>query len=119
MDIKNFHTGQIAFLDSGRNRKGEAYPLTEVTVTKVGRKYVTVKRGWGEYQFCSTRTTDKYLIEKTDYGSADRLYALREDCEEQRELERLRDWMRKAGSWEAVGKYTLEQLREVKTIIER
>jgi len=121
MDIKDFTVGQTAYFSSARNWTREGPPLQEVTVTKIGRKYVTVKSGWWERQFAPTGSTrdDRCLVEKVDYGAPGLLYKTREAYEEQRELESLRNWLRKAADWNTVNKYTLEQLREIKAILER
>ena len=121
MDIKDFAVGQKAYFYGGSIRsKGDA-PLQEVTITKVGRKYVTAKGGWWERQFEPTYNAevDRYLIEKVEIGTAGRLYATREDYEIEREADSLRGWLNKATNWSNVRTYTLEQLRAVKAILER
>lgn len=121
MDIKDFTVGQTAYYSGGHIRSKGEDPLIEVTVTKVGRKYVTVKSGWWERRFEPPfrNQAEKYLTEKVEIGTAGRLYKTRKAYEEQRELESLRDWVRKAADWSEIGKYTLEQLRETKAILER
>lgn len=121
MDIKDFTIGQTAYFSGGHIRSKGEEPLQEVTVTKIGRKYVTVKSGWWERQFEPTYTkqADRYLVEKVEIGTAGRLYKTREAYEEQRELESLRDWLCKAAGWNTVNRYTLDQLREIKAILER
>ena len=121
MGIKDFTVGQTAYFSDRRIRSKDGEPLREVTVTKIGRKYVTVKSGWQERQFepAYTKRADRYLVEKVDIGTGGRLYKTREAYEEQRELESMRDWLHKAAGWDLVNEYTLEQLREVRSILER
>lgn len=122
MDIKDFHVGQTAYLCEickRNSRKIDEWTLREVTVTKVGKKYVTVRIYASDVQFMSSENARKSrcLVEKTDWGNPCRLYLTREAFEEDRELEELREWMRKAACWEILGRYTLEQLRKAKEIL--
>lgn len=122
MDIKEFHVGQIAYMESTDIRGGSSHnpdPLREVTVTKIGRKYVTVSWGaWREIQFEPTHTTDRFLTEKTEYGYGHRLYVSKDAYEETMELKQLRIWFRKASSYGNERQYTLDQLRAVKQILD-
>lgn len=121
MTLKDFTIGQTVYMTtSDRYRRGDGRDdLNEATVTKVGRKYVTVKSGAWECRFFPFRETDNCLTEKVECGTPQKLYATREAYEAQRELESRRDWLRKAADWSTVNKYTLEQLRAVKAILER
>lgn len=119
MEIKDFTVGEIAYFYEGYNWKHEEIPLREVTVTKIGRKYVTTKCSWAERRFAPSfnSRSERYLVEKVEYGSPGLLFATREEYEEQKELESLRSWLRKATDWSEINKYTLEQLRSVKKVL--
>lgn len=87
-------------------------------VVSVGRKYITVKFGrWNE--------TEKFVIEdnyrrKYDCGTADyELYLSKEEIIEKRESEDIYYWIKcKFDSYKNNGKYSLDQLKRIKKIIE-
>ena len=126
MDIKDFHVGQTAYMLSGDNRARNAppAPLKEVTVLKVGRKYVTVAESqmadlpWAHIQFESTPEGFLYLVEKVDYGYARSLFATQEAYLDHRDRERLWQWIRNAVDRRRFYDYSVDQLRAVKQILD-
>ena len=123
MTIKCFKVGQAVVIagDGGAaraSRKGR----TEAVVTKVGRKYVTVMPVGGGYE-TKYREGDSerlvYLIEETDIGSPRLLLPSVRAADAYYEAEELRLWLVRAAGWDGVHRYSLEQLREVKRILER
>lgn len=123
MTIKCFKVGQAVVIagDGGAaraSRKGR----TEAVVTKVGRKYVTVLPVGGGYE-TKYREGDSerlgYLIEETNIGSPRLLLPSVRAADAYYEAEELRLWLVKAAGWGGVHRYSLEQLRQVKQILER
>ena len=115
MEIKDFTKGQTAYVLNmyrGRNRDPE---IAETVVEAVGRKYVTAKYG---IRYCKHEKSPFGLVEDTNRtGTGNRLLCLtREDAEKHVEWMELTRWLDTgAGSG---GQYTLEQLRQVKKILQ-
>lgn len=59
-----------------------------------------------------------YLIEETEHGSPRLLFPSEDAVREYQEREELKEWVRVAAGWDKIGRYTLEQLRAVKKILE-
>lgn len=113
MTIKDFKAGQKAYvlrIYPGGNHGPE---ITETIVKNVGRKYVTVQYG-GKYK----ESNNPYgLIEAVDWGVRTFLCPSRTDAEMYIEKHKLHAWLRRIGNYGG-SKYTLEQLRQVKAILE-
>ena len=121
MDIKEFKVGQTAFMvdTDTRGRTENSNPVTKVTVTKVGRKYITVEiNRWRTAQFSSTRDRCGFLTENIDYGYPHHLFSSEEAYAQYVELEKLRRWLYEISHYGDTHKYTLDQLRAVKEILE-
>lgn len=79
MEIKDFKVGQRVYIQLTNNAargKDKDKLIEEWEVTKVGRKFVTVKNGYMEYQFYK-HDSDFYkncLVQKTDYSPNYLLY---------------------------------------------
>lgn len=117
MKITDFSVGQKAYIVGDGRYRSKVEAVTEAEVIKVGRIYVTVKRGNGQpMMFSDMGKHDRYLVEKTEYGAPRLLYLTMQAYEEDKELDELRMWLRQAG--DNARAYTLEQLRAVKKIIE-
>lgn len=72
-----------------------------------------------EYIFREAHNRDMpYLIEETEYGSPRLLFPSEDAVREYQEREELKEWVRVAAGWDKIGRYTLEQLRAVKKILE-
>lgn len=123
MTIKGFKVGQTVVIagDGGvarASRKGRA----EAVVTKVGRKYVSAMPADGGYETKYREPENErcgYLIEQTEIGSPRLLLPSIHAADVYYETEELRRWLITAAGWGSVHRYSLEQLREVKKILER
>lgn len=115
MTIKDFKVGQKAYIlcmYTGRNKEPE---ITETVVEKVGRKYVTVQYG---RKYEEDLNNPYGLIESSDYGERTYLCPSRRNAEMYVERDRLQMWLHSVGN-HGRSKYTLEQLRKVKVILEQ
>lgn len=110
MNIKNFEVGNIAFIlnmHKGYNREPS---ITETTVKLIGRKYLT------------TGCERKYVSSDNPYGlqeldNTTLLCKSRIDAKLYIEKCNLARWLGKISIYDAK-KYTLDQLRQVKEILE-
>lgn len=118
MTIKEFHVGQTVFLMGERRGLKTQYTTTQATVAKVGRKYVTINDAWGR-QFGETSDHRPYLREHKDNGTPLMLFHSQEAVDTYIEHEELKKWVREAADWSKIDRYSLEQLREVKRILEQ
>lgn len=121
MTIKLFTKGQTAYILGDGNTvtvTSKKEPVV-VTVSKIGRKYVTVTTGgrW-EMQFEEVGEGVGYLRENTDRGAARMLFPSSDAVADYLEREDLKRWVQQATGWNKIGRYTLEQLREVRRILE-
>lgn len=119
MRINQFTKGQTAYILGDGNTVISKKEPVEVTVSKIGRKYVTVTTGGRlEMQFEETFIEDfPYLCEKTEFGAPRMLFPSSIAAGEYLEREDLKRWVQQAVEWNKIGRYTLEQLREVKRIL--
>lgn len=118
MTIKEFHVGQTVFLMGEHRGLQTQYTTTQATVAKVGRKYVTINDVWGR-QFGETSDHRPYLREHKDIGSPLMLFPSQDAVDIYIEHEELKKWLREAANWSKIDRYTLEQLREAKRILEQ
>jgi len=121
--IKDFQKGDRVYILNfhDRNTKLENADIEEVFVISVGRKFVYVsknadadKNNWNVTAFAERDYAQGYLVENKDWGTKNLLFRNIQDIEDYKELEQLSIWFRYATS----KKYTLEQLRKVKEILE-
>ena len=117
MTIKDFKVGQTAYILEDRYQ-GAFGTATEVEVTKVGRRYVTVRDMGREARFYEPANSTTHLVEDRDYGAKRLLFSTTGAVAEHKELIDLQDWVQEATSWLKVKRYSLDQLREVKKILE-
>lgn len=117
MTINDFKVGQTAYiLEDGHRATLSA--AAEAEVTKVGRRYVTVREYLQETRFYDPANSTTYLVEDKDYGAKRLLFLTAEAVAEHKELIDLQGWVQEATNWMKVKHYTLAQLREVKKILE-
>lgn len=115
MTIKNFTVGQTVFilnLHTGRNTEPT---INESTVTKIGRKYVTLSNG---SQYYENEHCNDALTESKDWGERTYLFNTQSAANDYIEKTKLELWLIKLSHTEIKNKYTLEQLRQVKTILD-
>lgn len=120
MRLDQFTKGQTAYILGDGNTVISKKEPVEVTVSKIGRKYVTVTTsGRWEIQFEETFIEDfPYLREKTECGAPRMLFPSSIAAAEYLEREDLKRWVQQAVGWDKIGRYTLEQFRDVKRILE-
>ena len=123
MNIKDFGKGDRVYLLNfhDRNTKLENAEIEEVFVISVGRKFVYVsknadadKSDWNVTAFAKNDYVQGCLVENKDWGTKNLLFWSITDIEDYKEQEQLEVWLKNAVS----KKYTLEQLRKVKAILE-
>lgn len=113
MTIKGFEKGQVAYILNMHKGYNRAPTITETSVTAIGRKYVTVSNG-NRYE---TDNGNPYGLEEViDLGNRTILCPSKTDAEMYIEWKQLEIWLSKISP--AYKTYTLEQLRQVKAILE-
>lgn len=120
MTIKDFKPGQEVYaLTRTRGRLTEHF-IKRYTVLSVGRKYVKAAPLGSKFpvEFYKQEETDEYLTENKDWGDRMRLFLTEEGAMEDIERDMLKTWLRRAADGNKVERYTLEQLRAVKEILE-
>ena len=117
MTIKDFKVGQIAYIMVDGRTERDKFSTQEIEVVKIGRKYVTVSGNWA-MQFKETHESRPYLVEHKEYGAPRLLFPSREAVDDYIEREELKTWVRTAAGWEKIDRYTLNQLRAVKKVLE-
>lgn len=112
--LQKFKVGEKAYLlTTNRGRKEES-TFTEVEIVAVGRKYVSLRSG---AKFFLRNDDDFYLEEKVSCGWQRYLFLSKEEVENYLEKESLEKWLRTLDYF-TVAKFSLEQLRKVKEILE-
>lgn len=117
MTVKDFIAGQTVYIVEDGIRSRNGLYAAKAEVAKVGRKYVTIRGRLGE-KFKETYESRPYLIEQVEYGSPRLLFPSEDAVYEYREREELKEWVRTAADWNRIDRYSLEQLRAVKKILE-
>ena len=109
MSIKDFKVGEIAYILRTYNREDKLRP---VEVVSVGRKYVTVKEyGW-ELKFSENPNYEHVLV-----GDGHLLFLSEQVYKDSIEKRYLESWLRNNVGYGNT-RYSLEQLRKVKEILE-
>ena len=116
MKLKDFQVGQTVYLIERRPKPKDI--LREYQVVTVGRKYLKVQGMYNERQFEVFDDESPYLIEHNNYGDHLLLFPNKEAAQEHIEGNQLRSWLLKAAEVTKINKYTVEQLRAVKEILE-
>lgn len=121
MTIKDFIQGKTAYKLTEESKRGElSFAIHEYTVVSVGRKYVKVQRDGSFFseEYYKINETDTFLEPKEyDYSRKTKLFISKEDAEDEIERMSLVKWFYKL-HYSNAEKYTLEQLRAVKKILE-
>lgn len=115
MTIKDFTVGQTAYMVT---RDYNEYRIMEFTVSKVGRRYVTVGQVYGYQFYVPDIEYEDCLHEKEPYGYTRKLFRTRQEAEDYLEKRNLWKELRRVFDSSSVGKYTLSQLRAIKRIID-
>lgn len=117
MDIKSFKVGQTVYILGDGRREMSKSLATAAEVAKVGTKYVTINDRY-ETKFKGTSEIRPYLVEHKDYGVPRFLFPSSESVDEYCEREELKRLVMKAAGWDMIDRYSLDQLRAVKRILE-
>lgn len=121
MKINDFKPGQIVYALSRERGRTTHHTIRRYTVISVGRKYVKVAPidfPNLTTEFYKPEGDTEYLEEKKDWGNPMRLFLTEAAVNDDIEADVLRNWFRKAAEHYRIEKYTLEQLRAVKSILE-
>ena len=113
IQLSDFHVGQAVVVVENQ-RRGNVY---HTTVAKIGRKYITIAGSWGQ-QFYVSDPKAPYLVEKSIYGAASLLYPSEDAYQQAVEKSALEKQIRNAMDWPYISRYTLDQLRRIKAIID-
>ena len=120
VSVKDFKPGQTAYILTRKRGRTQEHFVSQCVVVSVGRKYVkTAKQESSSItsDFYNLRGDDDYLSEA--YGVSERrLFPTQQAALEDIEKDMLKDWISKATQYSSMEKYTVQQLREVKEILE-
>lgn len=112
MRIKDFKAGQDAWLFY------EKGCVEKVTVSRVGRKYVCVQNFGYEKQYKECGWCTEGLIENRDWGERAFLFPTEEKMLEFQERGQMEDWLYSTVCRGIKNRFSLEQLRKAKEILE-
>lgn len=114
LTIKDFKKGDTVYILQENMGRNTMSVVSERTVLRVGRTYVTLDTAWEE----KFMDWDKeYLLEKCDFGEKKLLFKTRADAEGYIEKCDLAQWLSRISVSQAE-EYSLEQLRKVKEILD-
>ena len=113
MTIKDFRVGEPAFIVNMNFGRKDAPSITETMVAGIGRVYVTTTTG----RRFMEGTHEEFLTEKVSFGESDLFFNSRTAAEEYIEKNGLELWLG-CISVDGAKRYTLQQLRAVKNILE-
>ena len=111
--IKDFTKGNTAYIVTRNYGRSTISIITETTVKSVGRKYVTVSTWDRKFK----NSNSEYLCEVVTYGESDLLFKTEQEAKDYIEKEDLALWLGCLTTFRTE-KYSLEQLRKVKEILE-
>ena len=112
MNLSDFQIGQTVVMSRDRR-----YPDGQLgEVTKIGRKYVSVKVGAWERQFYKDDYNDRF-VEKVDFGSPMELFASEESYRQSVDREKICQKLRFVFDWSNIRKLTYEQLKQIDAIV--
>lgn len=121
VSVKDFKPGQTAYILTRKRGRTQEHFVSQCIVVSVGRKYVkTVKQESSNItsDFYNLRGNDDYLSEVDYCNTGRRLFPTQQAAIEDIEKDMLKDWISKATQHSSMEKYTVQQLREVKEILE-
>ena len=121
VSVKDFKPGQTAYILTRKRGRTQEHFVSQCVVVSVGRKYVkTVKQESSNItsEFYNLRGNDDYLSEVDYCNTGRRLFPTQQAAIEDIEKDMLKDWISKATQHSSMEKYTVQQLREVKEILE-
>lgn len=113
--IKEFKKGDKVYILTPYRVRNTKPTINEGEVASVGRIYVTI--GNGPYSHKYMNNESEFLYEKIDYGESRLLFKTYKDAEDYIEKTELALWLGCISVTRAE-KYSLEQLRKVKEILD-
>lgn len=116
MKISDFKVGETAYtlIEEGRMYRED---IQEVKILKVGRKYVTVGEFKEQYEETGMQS-DNFLVKHDGCYPMKMLFMSMKDISDYKEKEELKRWLSDTVVWNEIRKFTLNQLRAVKKILE-
>jgi len=114
MQITDFNVGDMLWRINHDKKSGDV-SYTPLPISKVGRKYVYVRRGNWETQF-HMNIDGNYFVEVKDWGSPETLYFSEQDAMDHVERMDCMDFIASLNHW-ALRKYSLATLREAVRIL--
>lgn len=121
VSAKDFKPGQTAYILTRKRGRMQEHFVSQCVVVSVGRKYVkTAKQESSSItsDFYNLRGDDNYLSEVDYCNTRRRLFPTQQAALEDIESDMLKDWISKATQHSSMEKYTVQQLRAVKEILE-
>ena len=117
MEIKDFKAGDTVLIVGGERTNDKS--VHKDIIKSVGRKYVHVDGVWGDTLFGvpEWNPKGKYLIESKDWGTKRKLYRNEKDMMDDEDNEKIRRWLFGSYNCAQSHKYTVEQLRAVRDIL--
>lgn len=113
--IKDFKKGDKVYTLTQNKGRNTRPTISEREVASVGRIYVTI--GDGPYSQKYMNRESEYLYEKVDFGESKLLFKTYKDAEDYIEKSDLALWLG-CISVDKAKKYSLEQLRKIKEILD-
>lgn len=116
MNLKDFAKGQTVYIYDKDKKQ-----INDAVVTCVSKKYVTVRPNGYSWvlQYYFDRDWDTYLTEKCEYGYGSYLFTNKEDVHNYIEHKDIEEYVRKELTPYKLERISLEDLRNIKDIIER
>lgn len=121
VSVKDFKPGQTAYILTRKRGRTQERFVSQCIVVSVGRKYVkTVKQESSNItsDFYNLRGDDDYLSEVDYCNTGRRLFPTQQAAIEDIEKDMLKNWISKATNYSRIDSYTVQQLRQVKEILE-
>lgn len=122
MTIKDFEVGKEVYALIEERGRTTHHTIRRYRVASVGRKYVRVALEHypsSQIEFYKPEgSSGEYLVENKDWGNRMKLFLTEQAVNDDIELSMLKGWIRKAVEHYRLDLYTLEQLREVRRILE-
>lgn len=121
VSVKDFKPGQTAYILTRKRGRTQEHFVSQCVVVSVGRKYVKTGKHESDRftsDFYNVRGDDDYLSEVDYNNTGRRLFPTQQAAIEDIEKDMLKDWISKATQHSSMEKYTVQQFRAVKEILE-
>lgn len=116
--FESFRVGKPGYIVEGDLGKET---VTECVVTSIGKRYVMVGKTarYSIARFKTSFASDEYLVEADGDGRKRRMFPNLEQAQNYIERRELRGWINNAIKFASPKMYSLDQLRQVKAILEK